>query len=394
MKSTNARPFTVGMEIEQFTEEIPSAARNYVMSNEDGNLRDWEDDLSGPRETSIGGYKRAKTILNKWLGETRDNGITWDWHAADSTGRGAGSHVHLSVADDVFEDTVEAWTIAYNTVLEVWPFFAPYFCHNWEDGFRNGEGYRGSRSQIQRWASPTLTRKARSTMEDRVSAPTFGHDNSEAVTMNGARRNGKPMTIELRANDAHPAMALPALLQLRRITGLCIERGWSIKLEDHHDTLRKCYEKIYERAPEVGLLTAMQEPIEGGITFLEGRGLPEIERRSFDTMYEVLQALDNAHTRSAGTYRDRAQKLVAAGCDEFGPHNNPNALWHTDVDRGAFAWDHGPDMMGYEDPDADVTAREIRDVEPGDDHTTTATDVAGFGATRAAGLAADGGRNE
>jgi len=349
MKGTNASPFTHGMEIEQFPGELPSEVREYTMNNSRGKLTDWHDDASGPREISIGAYKNTKTILNRFYEDTRDEDVTWDWHGSDGS-RGAGSHVHLCVAEDVFDDPVTAWTISYNTVVETFPFLAPFFCHNWEEGFRDGTTYTGytdserGNLNVERWAEGTLTRYSQDTVEERVNNPSRYRREYESVTFNPAQTSGKPLTIELRANDAHPAMALNGLLLIRRLTGRAIEAGWSPKLENHRDTLDACYEKIYHRATEVGLLTAMQEPIEGGITFQEDRGLPGVDKREFETMWEVLRAIMVAYPQTPGTWRKRSHVLVRSGKDEYGPQNNPDAMWNFDADRGDFEWDHGPEQ--------------------------------------------------
>lgn len=344
MKYDGRSPFTHGMEIEQFPDELDSDVRNFVMSNNHGSLTDWHNDASGPRETSIGAYKNTKTILNRVYGETRDagTGITWDWHASNGSA-GAGSHVHLCVAEDVFEgEHVKAWTISYNTVVETFPFLAPFFCHNWEQGFRDGTRYySGSQLNVERWAEGTLTRFSQDTVRERVNNPSRYSRSYESVTFNPEQGN-KPLTIELRANDAHPAMALNGLLLIRRLTGRAIEAGWSPKLENHRATLQACYEKIYHRATEVGLLTAMQEPIDGGITFQEGRGLPGIDQREFESMWDVLRAIMIAYPQTPATWRKRAHILVREGRDDWGPQNNPDALWNMDADRGDFSWDRGP----------------------------------------------------
>lgn len=343
MQGTNQSPFTHGMEIEQFPDDLPDEVRSYTMNNYEGSLDGWHNDASGPRETSIGAFKNTKTILNRFYADTRDEDITWEWHASNGSA-GAGSHVHLCVAEDVFDDPLTAWTISYNTVVETFPFLAPFFCHNWEEGFRDGTQYHRSELNIEHWAEGTLTRYSQDTVEERVNNPTRYTRSFESVTFNPAVTSGKPLTLELRANDAHPAMALNGLLLIRRLTGRAIEAGWSPKLENHRATLEACYEKIYHRATDVGLLTAMKEEIDGGITFQEGRGLPGIEKREFDTMWEVMRAIMVDNPQTPGTWRKRSHILVRSGEDEYGPQNNPDALWNIDADRGEFEWDHGPEQ--------------------------------------------------
>jgi len=342
MKNDSRSPFTHGMEIEQFPGPLPNPVREYTMNNSCGRLTDWHNDASGPRETSIGAYKNCKTILNRFYQDTRDEDITWDWHGAQN-GAGAGSHVHLCVAGDVFDDPVTAWTISYNTVTEIFPFLAPYFCHDWENGFREGTSYRGSELNVEHWAEGQTTRLSQDSVQDRVENPSSYRREYSSVTFNPAQGSGKPLTIELRANDAHPAMALNGLLTIRRVTGRAIEGGWSPKLENHRRTLERVYEKIYRRATDVGLITAMKEPIEGGITFQEGRGIPGVDQREFETAWEVLRAIQVAYPQTPNTWRCRAYNLVRTGRDEYSPANNTEALWNIDADQGEFSWQHGPD---------------------------------------------------
>lgn len=344
MIDNGSSPFTHGMEIEQFPDACPREVRTYTMSNNNGELTGWHNDMSGPRETSIGAYKNCKTILNRFYADTRDEDITWDWHAAHE-GAGAGSHVHLCVAGDVFDNPVKAWTISYNTVVETFPFFAPFFCHNWEEGFRNGStrGYSRGQLNVEHWAEGQLTRYSQDSIENRVNHPSSFSRSYNSVTFNPAAGD-KPVTLEIRANDAHPAMALNGLLLIRRLTGRAIEGDLSPKLENHRDTLRACYEKIYGRASEVGLITAMKEEIDGGISFQDGRGLPGVDRTEFDTMWEVLRAIMVAYPQTPGTWRKRSHVLVRSGRDDYGPQNNTDALWNFDADRGDFEWDHGPEQ--------------------------------------------------
>jgi len=228
----------------------------------------------------------------------------------------------------------------------------------------------------------TTTRYARSSIRDYVDNP-HGHSRSyDAVTFNSADGE-KPVTVELRANDAHPAMALNGLLLLRRVAGRAVEGGWSPKLEDHTATLEAVYEKVYDRARDVGLMTAMQEPIEGGITFQAGRGIPGVDRRTFDTAFEVLRAIQRAYPQTPGSWRARTEALVAAGEDAYSPANNADALWYTDAPVGEFAWDNGPDVG--EEPDVEPvapTATDVRDLAHVGEGRAAALEAAGYDSPR------------
>lgn len=354
MQHDNHAPFTHGMEIEQFREAVPTMARSYTMSNNHGETRGWHRDGSGPRETSIGPAKNVKAILDTFYADTRDEDITWDWHA-EYQGRGAGSHLHLCMADDVFADEISGWTISYNTCVELVPFLAPFFCHDWENGFRDS---------VDRWAPATLQRLSQSSVEDYVGSPSYGWSRSyNAVTFNPSH-GSKPVTVELRLNEGHPAIALDGLLLLRRVCGRAVEAGWSPKLVDHRETLAAVYTKVYDRAHDVGLMTAMKEEIDGGIRFQEGRGIPGVDQLEFDTPFEVLKAIQRAYPQKPGTWRARVEYLVGAGRDDYAPANNTDALWHIDAPVGEFEWQNGPDMNGRA-LDADDEIEDLRMVGAG-----------------------------
>jgi len=358
MQHDSHAPYTHGMEIEQFPSILPAAVRNHTMCNDRGCTDGWHRDGSGPRETSLGPAKNVKSILNTFYADTRDEDITWDWHSNDGGG-GAGSHVHLHMAEDVFDDEVTGWTISYNTVIELFPFLAPYFCHEWRHGFRGGITQHGSELAVEYWAGATATRYSTSTVREHVEHAHSYSRSYNAVTFNSAAGD-KPVTIELRANDAHPGMALNGLLLLRRVAGRAVEGGWSPKLVNHQETIHQVYDAIYERAAEVGLMEAMQEEIPGGITFREGRGIPGVEQREFETPFEVLRAIQRAYPQTPGSWRARGEALVAAGEDDYSPARNTDELWALDAPTGEFTWNHGPELG--ETPDVDPVSADATDV--------------------------------
>lgn len=345
-----AAAFTQGIEIEQFPADTNVGPSSSAYSGNvyvdgmptnvirDADILDWHRDGSGPQETTIGPSKMSMTLLKRFFKDTRDKGeeFTWDWHAADSNGRGAGSHVHLCV-EDIFDDSPTAWAIAYNTVVELAPFFAPYFCHNWEQGFRDG-----SRS-VEQWAKPQTTRLSPETVESMYLSRHSWSRPYKSVLFNppsGGSSGGKPVTIEMRMNDAHPSVALAGLGQMQRISAAAIEAGWSPKLVDRENTLNEAYRRIYAGARRDGLLTAMQEPMD--IRFEENRGIPGVKQLEFDSMFDVLKATFNAYPRTPNHWSHRVEHLIRAGRDEFGPQNNSDALWNIDAKLGEFYWQNGP----------------------------------------------------
>jgi hypothetical protein len=163
----------------------------------------------------------------------------------------------------------------------------------------------------------------------------------QAVTLNAAR--DKPLTIELRLNEAHPAMAVPGSLLLRHVTGKAMERDFSVKLEDRSQ-LAEVYDVIYNRATRVGLLTAMQEELPSGpIRFEDGRGIPGREKQEYATPYDVFLALSRQQHSDPDYYMGRAQLMAESGNDAVGPQNNQHALWAIDQDEERFYWENPPE---------------------------------------------------
>lgn len=301
--------YSHGMEVEQCSSQAP---REVVFGE------DWHRDGSGPRETDYGPYKQVKSILNAFQRDC--DGRTWDWHNETADGSGCGSHVHLHVGDE-FDDSTEAWTITWNTMIELTPFMLPMFCADWSSGFR---------SSVDDWASPNTVRYSQSTMERMVSNPNAQSRSYNAVTMNGADYTGKPLTIELRMNEAHPGQAIVGLLFLRRMCGRCVEKGWSPKLAgDRSSQLGNIYQAVYNAD---NVFEALRNT--GPIEFEEGRGIPDVGE-SFENALEVFRALLSSMGTDSGNYKDRMKAFTMARIDgkhERGPEDLSYELWNVDED--------------------------------------------------------------
>jgi hypothetical protein len=333
MDFTDAARASYGLEIEQGGDNI---TRSYRRTNR----WSWHRDGSGPMETNIGPYKLPKFLLNEFYRGTREEGHTWSWTAAsDTTGsaNGHGSHIHFHLeapADASREDKVEAWTISYNTIVELTPVFAPFWCHDWENGFRHGTTYpHRSGLNVRQWAAPQTTRLSQSSVEREVIRERASR-NYDAVTLNGG--HDKPITIELRLNDAFPAMAIAGISILKKIVVAAVERGWSPKRSDDSIGLSEMYGAIYDDAADRGLLAAMRRTRE--IEYQDGRGIPRVGDGSFDSMWDLLEQILESRHPKPGRFKKRAVELVKAGRDRHSPSNNEGALWDMNNDRGDFSW--------------------------------------------------------
>jgi len=355
-------PIEHGMEVEQSADIVPHEIRH----NHSGKyMGEWHRDLSGPSELeAVGPSKHVGSLIKKFSNTMRqyDDEEPWTWHSELSNGSGCGSHAHITFADGGASeaDKVTGMTIAWNTAVELTPFLAPFWCFNWKQGFR---------SSVSRWASPTLTRKSQDSVRNALSRNRSR--NYESVTFNPAT-GSKPLTIELRLVENHPAFALVGLTFLRRTMTKCMRGGWSPKLAgDRRQKLNELYSAIYNARSHGGLIEAMQSV--GPFTFEEGRGIPGSDKLEYETAWDVLQKIMAVNGIDRGAYDDHVKKLVQAAGNgteievdfsgehasgamitvadggtvsysgsELGPQNNTRAMWHTfDSD---FSWDVGPEV--------------------------------------------------
>lgn len=334
-------PMTHGMEIEQFLPDIPDE----IIDDREGKYWGvWSCDYDMVYETQIGPTKYTNSLIKEFLNTARQyDRVPWRW--TTSHGRlAAGSHVHshLEKHGD-FDESVKAWTITYNTFIDVVPFLAPFFCHDWRRGFREGSMYDPGRLGVERYASPNITRKKQSTIRQHYRHED-GDGRHESVTFKGSRA-GKPLTIEVRMVDSHPVFALTGTYILRNIVKRCLERDLSVKVADR-GIMDSMYQSIYKLPSNNNLLGVMQnEPVSFD------RGIPDIDQ-DVDTMWEVLDQILSEYLPDSGTVQRKAADLVRASgklaeMREFDPHVSRRkeipdpaslhpAVWH--VDDPDFKW--------------------------------------------------------
>lgn len=315
-----------GMEIEQFSSDVPRSVSNY------GPLGDWHSDASGPIETEVGPYKLAKPLAKKVtqkLQDTTGREVPWEWKAAShrsGTADGAGSHVHFHLNDPdsvSLDDKVEAWTIAYNTIVELTPIFAPFFCADWKNGFRSGTTYpRSGEHNVNKWADPQTTRLSQSSIRSSVENGRASRS-YKSVTLNGSRHGSKPLTIELRVNDAHTNIAMVGLTMMKKLVVEAIERGWSVKSEGN--ALNRTYEAVYPDHGRNGIFSDMASS--GEISFQENRGIPRLEGQSFDSSLEALQAIIDSFSPKEDGWRDRVSSWVRTANVDANPIDHQQELW-------------------------------------------------------------------
>ena len=328
-----------GMEIEQTKSNVPSDVHG-MDYGDSGTFGGWHTDGSGPIETDLGPYKLAKSLAKKFVRETRaasGSDTPWTWTAANNrvgSANGNGSHVHyeLNNPDGISDDEVkEAWTIAYNTIVELTPLMAPFFCHDWVEGFRSGTNYSyGGETNVGHYAEKQTTRLSQDSVWQKVR---HGHASRsyDAVTWNGSDVGGKPLTLELRLNDAHPSIAMVGLSMMKKLVVEAIERGWSVKTAN--GSLDYNWEAAYAPATSrFNLFTTLGDS--PSVEFHENRGIPRLEGQSFDSALDALVAVIESFSPKAGSWRDRVMNQwiheTATGpieVESVNPHNCQESLW-------------------------------------------------------------------
>lgn len=338
-------PMTVGQEVEQSSRVVPGE----ILEDYDGDYYgSWAYDGSGPREIEgIGVGKQTTPIIRRFNETMRqyDDQMPWNWHASER-GNGCGSHVHFCVEElDDWDDTVEAWTITWNSIVDVLPVFAPFWLHNWSEGGRDGARHRGQ-SAVSYWASPVSRRYRPESMASALQS--FHSRDWDSVIWNN-ENHSKPLTLELRMVDSHPAFALTGAKVLRRVVRQALDRGWSVKLDQEAGaTVEQMYEKIYNIPAGKTLISRMQEDLP--IVF--ERPIPGLGKE-FDSMWDLLTSIMglfpykkgvSGHVydliRHAGEVEEEAL-VTDGGAGMPSPHNNPTAIWHT-TDEDFAGWETGP----------------------------------------------------
>ena len=190
-----------------------------------GIIKEFEKDGSCPWEFSSRAYSLPSSVLNWFLNVSwianhpalREQGNHYIWRWAQ---RNCGCHVHIRpyfkaygvdygnppiVADEAtIRKAVEMYTIMYNTAVDVLTFMLPFFCVT--------ASFRPTACQ---WSSPTSSRKSEATVYSRYVEPYEIHNDwglhpYSFVCFNRKKRD-KPLTIEIRCVEAHPAFAMAGI---------------------------------------------------------------------------------------------------------------------------------------------------------------------------------------
>ncbi|MHA1471352.1 MAG: hypothetical protein ACTSSP_12460, partial [Candidatus Asgardarchaeia archaeon] len=185
------------------------------------------------------------------------------------------------------------------------------------------------------WARFTKRRLSTSSVRDFLSPNYIGHPYA-AIAWN-RKTQAKPLTLEIRLNETHIAIAYYASIILNRIIRKCYERGFrSPKLHEmERSTILNSIEDAYKfTCIHKADLYAVLRDI-GPIEF--SREIPLLKRR-YNKYFEVFDDILKKYTPSYPPMARIGRLFLHRGY----PAANTNALWYIFEPYGEFEWDKGP----------------------------------------------------
>lgn len=321
-------PVTFGFEIEQLDTDVCDQLRFAYP---------WHYDGSGPYETALPPSTYPGRKLKGFIDTCRAApGCTWTWKSeiSNPTGRGrmsgCGSHIHFRPRKDVdyiSAQWVEAWTTAFNTLVETVPLVLPMFCYG-----RERDAVFTFRREALYWANIVKRRVSSATTMRFLDPSYIGHP-YDAVAWN-KKIVEKPLTIEMRLNETHPAIAYELAILLNRIIRKCYERGFvSPKMRERSrviDDIVRHTTRSIERNENLYTILEMVE----NIRFVRGREIPLLNRE-YPNYLELFKDI----LRNYGHPYPPMARVCRLFLHEGEPWRNPHALWNTFVPYGEFRWD-------------------------------------------------------
>jgi len=290
----------------------------------------WHYDGSGPLETSIGPGLYLGREVFKFL---RDVGPDWwAWRGEMPDTRGCGSHIHFRVREELAADVLEAWTCLYNTMIEVFPILLPLVSAYEMKPLRRTAG---------QWAQAITTRMSPARMAHYLE-PNFSGREYHYVTPNkrvayDPTHGPKPLTIEMRLNEAHPSLAYTAAILVNRITRRCFDRRFqSPKLAERDRVLREWLTNVFVGSHSLRYKDAYTWLMEDReIRFVRPIPLCQAQYRTmWDCFDDVLDKYIPGYPPLA-----RVGRLMMARGEVA---RNPHALWEIWRPFGEFSWEEGP----------------------------------------------------
>jgi len=232
----------------------------------------------------------------------------------------------------------EVWATAHNTLIEIYPWILPLFCAGAPDVFR-------FRVSISRWAEFVHKRYGPSGMREKLSQGYVDHP-YHAVALNRKTRD-KPLTLEIRLNEAHPCIAYMAICIMNRIIRKCYERGYlSPKLALMEGDRARLYRDYIKEAVMTSatrnrdLYDTLEEYVQrwvqdyGPIPF--EREIPRLKKH-YDSYFELFRDIMRHYMFFTNPIEYRVWMLFS---HKGNPRKNWRRVWYLfHAPKGEFYWE-------------------------------------------------------
>jgi hypothetical protein len=231
----------------------------------------------------------------------------------------------------------DVWATAHNTLIEIYPFILPLFCAGAPNVFR-------FRVSAVDWASLNYRRYSPSEMREYYLNSYYRGHPFEAVAMN---RKGydKPLTFELRLNEAHPASAYLIIVICNRIIRRCYERGYLspkivASLGERDELYTSLRDAVRASARENrDLYEELEKAVESWVRkYGPIRFEPEIPRlkKQYDSYFKIFKDILYQYTHWMNPFEYRMYQLYA---NKGNPRKNWKEMWFVMLTpKGEFSW--------------------------------------------------------
>lgn len=326
----------MGYEVEQNPNRISYELRRRLTSLG----KELTKDGSGPIEWTYGATVNPSEILKEFLNDVGN--LDWVWQSRyqdpyddPDRVRGCGCHLHFSPSPSYTrnasrEDKILYWTILYNTLVDTCTLLIPMFV--WEDKSRD-EAWRWAKVRTKRISPLDCKNTYYIPYVERRKSGLHPHD---FVCFN-RKKTKKPLTIEVRLNETHPAIGCTALEILSRIVKGCFDRRDSVKVEDRSviENIQKDVVGLYPDSPKKSPYTALKTS--GRVVFESGRTIPLLPddvlvyNSAWDVFKAVMEKIIEQEPVSSFTRR-----VTELWIREGIPNNNERVCWK--ILEREFSW--------------------------------------------------------
>jgi len=358
-------PVTFGLEIEQtksvimfntlrrqiLVKKIKSHCHGSfeIISTDDGEYT-WCLDGSGPIETQLGPSKKGAALVEKFVRTVHDNDIQWNWTSYNEgsyTNVNCGSHMHFRLVEDLFlsqHEKEEAWSILYNTLVDLSMLTIPLLAYggytNYEDYYIwdgrddefNKRNYR-FRKSANYYSRLKTTRYKPSTLARKMAEQHGRYGYHDHIMLN--KNPGKPLTIEVRLAETHPAIAYFTLNLYSQVIREAIKSGESPKIgrtkSERDRIIENIDNAIFNQSDDVSLWQSLEQVSD--INFARNKPIPRLKEH-YNNYLGMFDDLLTKYWQSRAPMRRIGELFRQKGI----PHLNNYCLWNVFAEPGQFTF--------------------------------------------------------